>query len=53
MTGTMPPPAGKDRMTPGVKAMNKITGTIRSARVVVNLKTKLMMTQESRAKTRE
>jgi hypothetical protein len=43
---------GRVRITPGVKMMNKSAGTIRSAGVMVNLKTKLMMAQENRESTR-
>jgi hypothetical protein len=51
-TGTIPRPDGMDKRTPGVKVMNHKEGTIRSAKVMVNLKTKLMIAQLKRAKTR-
>jgi hypothetical protein len=60
-TGTMPvcpekkmepPVGGKVRITPGVKRTKRRAGTIRSAGVNVNLKPKLMMTQDRRAKTK-
>jgi hypothetical protein len=47
-----PPFGGKVRITPGVKRMNRKAGTIRSAGVIVNLKPKLMMAHDIRAKTR-
>jgi len=47
-----PPSGGRDRITPGVRRTKRSAGTIRSAGVNVNLKTKLMMTQDKRAKTK-
>jgi len=61
MTGTRPvcpekniepPLGGSVRITPGVKRIKRRAGTIRSAGVSVNLKTKLMMTHEKRDRTR-
>jgi hypothetical protein len=60
MTGTIPeapeknigPFAGIVRITPGVKSIKNRAGIIRSAKVMVNLKTKLITAQLSMAKTR-
>lgn len=49
---TDPPSGGRVRITPGVKSTKRRAGTIRSAGVNVNLKTKLMMTHDKRAKTK-
>jgi hypothetical protein len=49
---TDPPSGGRVRITPGVKRTKRMAGTIRSAGVNVNLKTKLMMTHDKRARTK-
>lgn len=47
-----PPLGGKVRITPGDKRTKSMAGTIKSAGVIVNLKTKLMMSHDRRVKTR-
>ena len=47
-----PPLGGKVRITPGDKRTKRRAGTIRSAGVRVNLKTKWMMAHDKMAKTR-
>ena len=47
-----PPFGGKVSITPGVKRIKRIAGTMRSAGVKVNLKTNLMMTHERSERTR-
>jgi hypothetical protein len=47
-----PPLGGKVRITPGVKRTKRRAGTIKSAGVNVNLKTKWMIAHDRRAKTK-
>jgi hypothetical protein len=47
-----PPLGGKVKRTPGVKRIKRKAGTIRSAGVIVNLKPKLMIAHDRRAKTK-
>jgi hypothetical protein len=47
-----PPLGGNVRITPGVKRIKRMAGTIRSAGVIVNLKTKLMIIHDRRDTTK-
>jgi len=47
-----PPLGGKVKRTPGVKRTKRRAGTMRSAGVIVNLKTKWMMSHDKRATTK-
>jgi hypothetical protein len=47
-----PPDGGRDKRTPGVRAIKYTSGTMISARVSVNLKTNLIMSHDTSVNTR-